>query len=63
MVSTSCSLLHVPYDVGLEDGLPAEVVPWLAFAEQKLAEVVTPDPGHERGRGCRRRRPWRPIAP
>ncbi len=41
MVSTSCSLLHVPYDVGLEDELPAEIVPWLAFAEQKLAEVVT----------------------
>ena len=41
MVSASCSLLHVPYDVGLEDDLPAEVRPWLAFAEQKLAEIVT----------------------
>src|SRR5581483_3115316 len=41
MVSTSCSLLHVPYDVGLEDDLPAEIRPWLAFAEQKLAEIVT----------------------
>ncbi len=41
MVSASCSLLHVPYDVRAEDDLPAEIVPWLAFAEQKLAEVVT----------------------
>ncbi|HEU5434286.1 MAG TPA: 5-methyltetrahydropteroyltriglutamate--homocysteine S-methyltransferase, partial [Thermomicrobiales bacterium] len=41
MVSTSCSLLHVPYDVALEDDLPAAVRPWLAFAEQKLGEVTT----------------------
>jgi 5-methyltetrahydropteroyltriglutamate--homocysteine methyltransferase len=59
MISASCSLQHVPYDVGLEEtppssrvpaervaghggeSLPAEVRPWLAFAEQKLAEIVT----------------------
>ena len=41
MISASCSLQHVPYDVGLEDELPVEVRPWLAFAEQKLAEIVT----------------------
>jgi 5-methyltetrahydropteroyltriglutamate--homocysteine methyltransferase len=41
MISTSCSLLHVPHDVRVEEGLPEEIVPWLAFAEQKLAEVVT----------------------
>src|SRR5687767_9590721 len=41
MISASCSLQHVPYDVGLEDDLPTEVRPWLAFAEQKLAEIVT----------------------
>ena len=41
MISSSCSLLHVPYDVRAESGLPAEIVPWLAFAEQKLAEIVT----------------------
>src|SRR3954471_5456415 len=35
MISASCSLQHVPYDVGLEDDLPAEVRPWLAFAKQK----------------------------
>ena len=39
MISSSCSLLHVPYDVGLEDDLPAAVRPWLAFAEQKLTEI------------------------
>jgi 5-methyltetrahydropteroyltriglutamate--homocysteine methyltransferase len=41
MVSTSCSLMHVPYDVRLEDELDPTIVPWLAFAEQKLEEVVT----------------------
>ena len=41
MISTSSSLQHVPYDIGLEDDLPTEVRPWLAFAEQKLAEIVT----------------------
>jgi len=41
MVSTSCSLLHVPYDLLRETELDARVTPWLAFAEQKLAEVAT----------------------
>src|SRR5829696_4920070 len=41
MISTSSSLQHVPYDVAVEDELPPEVRPWLAFAEQKLAEIVT----------------------
>lgn len=41
-VAPSSSLLHVPYDLDLEDNeqaLPAEVKNWLAFAKQKLAEV------------------------
>lgn len=41
VVSTSCSLLHVPQDVRLETDLDPEVSSWLAFAEQKLIEVVT----------------------
>jgi 5-methyltetrahydropteroyltriglutamate--homocysteine methyltransferase len=41
MISASSSLQHVPYDVELEDDLPVEVRPWLAFAEQKLAEIAT----------------------
>ncbi|MGP3928467.1 5-methyltetrahydropteroyltriglutamate--homocysteine S-methyltransferase [Nonomuraea sp. KM88] len=39
-VSTSCSLLHVPYDVAAEPGLDPALKERLAFAEQKVAEVV-----------------------
>ncbi|WP_020672766.1 5-methyltetrahydropteroyltriglutamate--homocysteine S-methyltransferase [Amycolatopsis nigrescens] len=39
-VSTSCSLLHVPYDVHRESGVDERIRGWLAFARQKLAEVV-----------------------
>ncbi|WP_432930802.1 5-methyltetrahydropteroyltriglutamate--homocysteine S-methyltransferase [Microbispora sp. CA-135349] len=39
-VSTSCSLLHVPYDVERETGLDPVLRRRLAFAEQKVAEVV-----------------------
>ncbi len=41
IVSTSCSLLHVPYDAARETHLDGEAQSWLAFAEQKLAEVAT----------------------
>lgn len=41
VVSTSCTLLHVPYDVRAETDLPAELSDALAFAEQKVAEVVS----------------------
>ncbi|MFW6100223.1 MAG: 5-methyltetrahydropteroyltriglutamate--homocysteine S-methyltransferase [Bacteroidota bacterium] len=44
MVSTSSSLLHVPYDLDLEDdekNLPSQIKNWMAFAKQKLHEVVT----------------------
>jgi 5-methyltetrahydropteroyltriglutamate--homocysteine methyltransferase len=40
VVSTSCSLLHVPYDLDLEPGLDPAVRRRLAFADQKVAEVV-----------------------
>ncbi|MFD9896153.1 5-methyltetrahydropteroyltriglutamate--homocysteine S-methyltransferase [Amycolatopsis sp. NPDC059027] len=39
-VSTSCSLLHVPYDVERETTLDARLRGWLAFARQKVDEVV-----------------------
>ncbi|OYN87934.1 5-methyltetrahydropteroyltriglutamate--homocysteine S-methyltransferase [Parenemella sanctibonifatiensis] len=39
-VSTSCSLLHVPYDVSTETALDPALRSILAFADQKLAEVV-----------------------
>jgi 5-methyltetrahydropteroyltriglutamate--homocysteine methyltransferase len=41
VVSTSCSLLHVPYDVEAETELDPALRRRLAFAEQKVAEVVT----------------------
>ncbi|MFI9838610.1 5-methyltetrahydropteroyltriglutamate--homocysteine S-methyltransferase [Nonomuraea sp. NPDC051941] len=40
VVSTSCSLLHVPYDVEAEPELDPALKGRLAFAEQKVAEVV-----------------------
>ncbi len=38
-IAPSCSLLHVPVDLGREDKLDAEVKSWLAFALQKLDEL------------------------
>jgi 5-methyltetrahydropteroyltriglutamate--homocysteine methyltransferase len=40
-VGPSCSLLHVPIDLEAEPELDPEIRPWLAFARQKLDEVVT----------------------
>ncbi|QSB14012.1 5-methyltetrahydropteroyltriglutamate--homocysteine S-methyltransferase [Natronosporangium hydrolyticum] len=39
-VSTSCSLLHVPVDVSAEQGLDPQLRERLAFARQKVDEVV-----------------------
>ncbi len=39
-VAPSCSLLHTPLDLDLETKLDAELKSWLAFAKQKLQEVV-----------------------
>ncbi|WP_040421802.1 5-methyltetrahydropteroyltriglutamate--homocysteine S-methyltransferase [Actinopolymorpha alba] len=40
VVGTSCSLLHVPLDLDLEENLPASLRGRLAFARQKVDEVV-----------------------
>ncbi|GFR39536.1 5-methyltetrahydropteroyltriglutamate--homocysteine methyltransferase [Insulibacter thermoxylanivorax] len=40
VLSTSCSLLHVPYTVRHEQQLGEEVCRHLAFAEEKLAELT-----------------------
>lgn len=43
-IAPSCSLLHVPCDLDLETdekNLSPEIKQWLAFAKQKLVEVVT----------------------
>ena len=39
-VAPSCSLLHAPIDLDLETKLDPELKGWLAFAKQKLQEVV-----------------------
>jgi len=41
VVSTSASLQHVPVDLSLETELDDELQSWLAFANQKVAEVAT----------------------
>ncbi len=40
-IAPSCSLLHVPIDVELEDDLDPDLKSWLAFANQKMSELVT----------------------
>lgn len=47
VVSSSCSLQHVPYDLGLEPDLDPAVRDRLAFAEQKVTEIVTLAAGRE----------------
>jgi len=39
-VGPSCSLLHVPVDLDTEPALDDDVKPWLAFAVQKIDEIV-----------------------
>lgn len=39
LLAPSCSLMHVPQDVNLEDEIEQPVGNWLAFAVQKLAEL------------------------
>jgi len=39
-LAPSCSLLHVPLDLNLEAALDPELKSWLAFARQKLDEIV-----------------------
>lgn len=40
-VAASCSLLHVPLDATAERDVDSQVARWLAFANQKLTELVT----------------------
>ncbi|WP_394551667.1 5-methyltetrahydropteroyltriglutamate--homocysteine S-methyltransferase [Agromyces sp. MMS24-JH15] len=49
-VSTSTSLLHVPHDVDDESGLDARLAGWLAFADQKTAQVAALARGLVEGR-------------
>ena len=49
-VGTSTSLQHVPHDADDEPGLDPQLRSWLAFADQKVAEVVTLAEGLAEGR-------------
>jgi len=49
-VGTSTSLLHVPHDVADEPRLDPGLRSWLAFADQKVEEVVTLATGVTQGR-------------
>ena len=49
-VSTSTSLLHVPHDVEDEAALDARLASWLAFADQKVAQVAVLARGLAEGR-------------
>jgi 5-methyltetrahydropteroyltriglutamate--homocysteine methyltransferase len=40
-VAPSCSLLHSPCDLDFEQKMNPEIKQWLAFAKQKIDEVVT----------------------
>ena len=40
-IAPSCSLLHVPIDLNLEDQLDEDVKSWLAFSVQKMGELGT----------------------
>ncbi|WP_404475470.1 5-methyltetrahydropteroyltriglutamate--homocysteine S-methyltransferase [Microbacterium aerolatum] len=48
--STSTSLLHVPHDVTEESALDPRLVSWLAFADQKVEQVVALARGIAEGR-------------
>lgn len=40
-IATSTSLQHVPHDLELEENLTGDLKNWLAFADQKVVEVLT----------------------
>jgi 5-methyltetrahydropteroyltriglutamate--homocysteine methyltransferase len=50
MLGPSCSLLHVPIDLNLETELDPELKSWLAFAVQKVEELVTLTQALDQGR-------------
>lgn len=52
VVSPSCSLLHVPLDTAAERNLDPQVRRWLAFARQKIDEVVILGRGLREGVGA-----------
>ncbi len=51
IIAPSCSLLHSPVDLELESDLHGDLKEWLAFARQKLEEVVLISRAINEGRG------------
>jgi 5-methyltetrahydropteroyltriglutamate--homocysteine methyltransferase len=51
-VATSTSLIHVPHTVSVEKNLPEHLPEWLAFADEKVAEVLTLAKGLAEGRAA-----------
>ncbi len=49
-IAPSCSLLHCPVDLSLEVKLDPEIKSWLAFATQKLKEIVILGQGLNHGK-------------
>jgi 5-methyltetrahydropteroyltriglutamate--homocysteine methyltransferase len=52
VASSSCSFLHVPASLVPETTLDPDIRPWLAFAEEKLAELSALAKGAEQGRAA-----------
>lgn len=50
MISSSCSLLHVPYDLDNEKKLDEELKDYMSFAKQKIQEIVLLTKGVNEGR-------------
>jgi 5-methyltetrahydropteroyltriglutamate--homocysteine methyltransferase len=53
-IAPSCSLLHVPVDLQSEQKLDAELLSWLAFAQQKLDELRVLGTALNQGRAAAR---------
>ncbi|MAE51678.1 MAG: 5-methyltetrahydropteroyltriglutamate--homocysteine S-methyltransferase [Micavibrio sp.] len=51
-VAGSCSLLHSPVDLNSETALDDELKSWMAFARQKVTEIVTLSKGASEGRSA-----------
>ncbi|HRC27276.1 MAG TPA: 5-methyltetrahydropteroyltriglutamate--homocysteine S-methyltransferase, partial [Alphaproteobacteria bacterium] len=49
IVAPSCSLLHTPVDLDMEDALDPQIKGWMAFARQKLVEIALLAKGLEQG--------------
>ncbi len=41
VISSSCSLLHLPFSKEGEDNIESEILSWLSFAKEKIAELKT----------------------